>query len=741
MTSGLRGAGSRTARPALALLALSLGTASAVGADRDLKIDPPEATYSSSSAARPVGPPMVAMPLDRDALPELVGPAGTWRGTPLRRGGIDIAMRSRAFTTGIATEGDLDGDGDEDLIIAQPCSLATHPGLENCCAGRVLVFWAPRDLPDLPRQFFGDEMGDWTLLGGCSTTELGTRLAVADLNGDGFEDLIAGGLAGWDGFGTSDTCLYGVFGPVPPDGTLDLYDTPADFRICLGDSFGESMAAGDFDGDLTADIAVSGADGVHIFRGQRLLGNVDWARPDSLIVLPAGSRGTPLASNVPLLADDVDGDGRDDLLIGLAGGDGEVDLVLGRTPLPPVVDLNVTAPDLAVFGSSAMRLGSSVAVGHWTPDAALDLVAGAPGSDGPGGSRPDAGAVVALDGLDTLRGTVDLALTAPDVMLHGVDAGDRLGDGASGRGLLVDDVGGDGIADIAAWSSGASGVANFSASAVGETYVIYGDVPGSLDLFESVGDPTALAPFASDVASPWDGPFGLLDDGDLHFFRLEGPVGVELTIFVTKQGPSRTVRISWWDGRAAAIAVDPVASTVTLSATCARPDVRTAVRLKITPRDAAGELLGAGLDVRPAVPDAWLPGLPAGGFQDLGNGSYEVEVASALASTSTVAAETEGVTLPSPAPVTFTDSAPMVMPTHMPAQGVAGTEFAFSASIADGFPPFTYEWDFDGNGTTDSMEVAPRYVFARPGSYLATLNVTDAVGCTGRGAVAVLVGP
>jgi glucose/arabinose dehydrogenase/type 1 glutamine amidotransferase/beta-xylosidase len=52
----------------------------------------------------------------------------------------------------------------------------------------------------------------------------------------------------------------------------------------------------------------------------------------------------------------------------------------------------------------------------------------------------------------------------------------------------------------------------------------------------------------------------------------------------------------------------------------------------------------------------------------------------------------------------------------------------------------TYEWDFDGNGTTDSTEVSPVFTYTTNGVYNARLTVTDPAGKTGTTTVPITVG-
>jgi len=57
--------------------------------------------------------------------------------------------------------------------------------------------------------------------------------------------------------------------------------------------------------------------------------------------------------------------------------------------------------------------------------------------------------------------------------------------------------------------------------------------------------------------------------------------------------------------------------------------------------------------------------------------------------------------------------------------------FTFGATVQGGNPPFIYDWDFDGDGASDSSSPPPvDHAFAGPGFYMGTVTVTDALGDT-----------
>ena len=89
--------------------------------------------------------------------------------------------------------------------------------------------------------------------------------------------------------------------------------------------------------------------------------------------------------------------------------------------------------------------------------------------------------------------------------------------------------------------------------------------------------------------------------------------------------------------------------------------------------------------------------------------------------------------------------APEVTAAADPATGTAPltVDFDGEATDFDGAPgdTLTYLWDFGVSGTTTdtSTELDPTFIYERPGTYTATLTVTDATGQKGRASVEVRV--
>jgi len=66
-----------------------------------------------------------------------------------------------------------------------------------------------------------------------------------------------------------------------------------------------------------------------------------------------------------------------------------------------------------------------------------------------------------------------------------------------------------------------------------------------------------------------------------------------------------------------------------------------------------------------------------------------------------------------------------------PLEGVAGvTEFTFTDATIGGTPSYTYEWDFENDGTVDSTTASPTHIYASAGTCTVSFTVTDASGNT-----------
>jgi hypothetical protein len=139
--------------------------------------------------------------------------------------------------------GDVDGDGAEDVVVAasEADSGSTGSGAVYVWLGSVA---GPTSLADAHVRLAGVAASD----------SLGEAIAVADTDGDGFADVLAG-APGLDA-GLSDAGgVYLWFGPVAGTATA----SEADARF-LGesryDAAGSAVAAGDVDGDGFADVVV-----------------------------------------------------------------------------------------------------------------------------------------------------------------------------------------------------------------------------------------------------------------------------------------------------------------------------------------------------------------------------------------------------------------------------------------------------------------------------------------------------
>lgn len=153
--------------------------------------------------------------------------------------------------------------------------------------------------------------------------------------------------------------------------------------------------------------------------------------------------------------------------------------------LPRSIDIANSDQSVTIFGiDSNDLLGrfNSIVTGDFNGDGKQDILLGAPGADGPGNSRPEAGEAYVIFGSAGLPSSIDLAdFPGPSVRLYGSDIGDNLGCAvASG------DFNGDKIDDLVISSCGGDGPNN-DRFGLGEVYIILGrpNLPAIFDLLSS----------------------------------------------------------------------------------------------------------------------------------------------------------------------------------------------------------------------------------------------------------------
>ncbi len=455
--------------------------------------------------------------------------------------------------------GDLNGDGYDDLVISAMAGDGP-PGPLRPNAGEVAVYFSPGFIGgriDL-RQAHDNVV---TVYGQEERAIFGIKTEVADLDGDGRNDLLVGSFYANAGDRTDAGKLYILSGHLLTDRlegtrTIDLARAwPPGILGVIGPEprsrLGVWVAAGDIDGDGVQD-AVIGADQasgwdspgdeagrVYVLYGPLdLNGTIDLATSQHPMTVIYGVDAMDhLGSSLGV--GDVDGDGRDDVAMGAAAlgtlrnaydrvggaGDGpdnsrpdagDVYVFFGRAERPAVVDLRRADDGMTIYGadgggSSPDRMGEEIVAADINGDGFDDLMLGAYRADGPDNSRPDAGDTYVVYGASDRRGQV-LDMAQPPVgttIIYG--ASDRA---ISGDALAAGDVNGDGYDDLFIGVPGDRGPLNRRAS--GGIVVIAGgpELPGVIDLAApSVPIVWIQAPDPADYSAYWAASGDMDGDG------------------------------------------------------------------------------------------------------------------------------------------------------------------------------------------------------------------------------------
>lgn len=386
--------------------------------------------------------------------------------------GAEAGDQLGTYITGSLVVGDMTGDGVDDIIVSAP--NADGPSNSRTDAGDVYIISGSLALASagtidlgamtppsqLAATIYGALVGDQTSV-----------LAVADLTGDGINDLVLGAPQTGNS-GSRIGVIYIVVGTASGlSGTLDLL-APGGTTIiridgaATGDRLGLRAAIGDFTGDSTLDLLV-GTPGHTVHATQD---GAAWAfagplSSDRSIAATVGSASGPdiawfgvnnydnLGSGVA--TGNVRGTARADVAIGMLQYQRTPGVQVGGVAVfdgpvaPGTYDLSVdtSAVTALIMGVDQYdNLGTTVRVADVSGDGTLDIIASAPSADGPTNTRTNAGEIAVIRGGPTLVGTIDLSVTGAALTVYGATSPGLIG--SYRNTLSAGDVDGDGLADF-----------------------------------------------------------------------------------------------------------------------------------------------------------------------------------------------------------------------------------------------------------------------------------------------------
>ncbi len=344
----------------------------------------------------------------------------------------------------------------------------------------------------------GPEPGDITM-NEPETTPVSIDALRADFNGDGYADLAIGApnkeIEGVEAGAV--TILHGSANGLASAGS-QVFHAGASAGVGTpdpDDEFGFALAAGHFDDDEFADLAIgaagddvngaNGAGSVTILRGSSkgltAIGSQIWTQETADIADSAEEYDN---FGYSLIAGDFDRDGFDDLAIGVLGEDidniadvGAVHVIRGSSTGLTAVGSQFLLQGASGLGETAEngdRFGTVLTAGKFNDDDFVDLAIGVPGENL--GQFPDAGLVHVIHGSSAglfLASSVVGSPPAPQIWHQDVpginDACEALDE--FGWALAAGDFDGDGHDDL---SIGVPGEDVGNDSGAGAMHVIYG---------------------------------------------------------------------------------------------------------------------------------------------------------------------------------------------------------------------------------------------------------------------------
>lgn len=259
------------------------------------------------------------------------------------------------FGTCVSGAGDVNGDGFDDIIVGAP-----YNDVSGVDAGRIYVYFGATNFNNTPD----------LIISGFAGYLLGTSVAPAgDMNGDGYDDI----LAGAPGYSSGNGRAYLYYGGAVMNNSADK----TFFNVVASENFGSSIAsAGDVNGDGFQDIIIgamlnnAGTGSAYLYFGAANMNTTND------VIFNGEAAGNNFGRCVGT-GGDMNGDGFNDILVGAPGyntNQGRAYVYYGGSSVNNIADVVMTGLFTNNFS------GLSTCAGDVNADGYSDIIMGQYGS-------------------------------------------------------------------------------------------------------------------------------------------------------------------------------------------------------------------------------------------------------------------------------------------------------------------------------------------------------------------------